>query len=72
MAGDYDEMFMRGSVNVMPKTTEQNLIVCSDKSVAYVDVTNKACVRRFVLLKLNTDRHEALRCLLAIAELRVF
>jgi len=40
MAGDDDEMFMTRSLNVTPKTTEQNLIVCSDKSVAYV-INNK-------------------------------
>jgi len=36
IAGDDDEMFMTGSLNVTPKTTEQHLIVRSDKSVAYV------------------------------------
>jgi len=36
MAGDDDEMFMTRSLNVTPKTTEQHLIACSDKSVAYV------------------------------------
>ena len=34
MAGDDDEMFMTRNLNVMPKTKEQHLIVCSDKSVA--------------------------------------
>jgi len=34
MAGKDDEMFMARSLNVMPKTTEQHLIVRSDKSVA--------------------------------------
>jgi len=34
MAGDYDEVFMKRSLNVTPKTTEQHLIACSDKSVA--------------------------------------
>jgi len=47
MAGDDDEMFMTRSLNVTPKTTEQHLIVRSDKSVAYVS-NNKS--RRFVLL----------------------
>jgi len=32
--GDVDEMFMTRSLNVTPKTTEQHLIVRSDKSVA--------------------------------------
>ena len=36
MAGDDDEMFMTRSLNVTPMTTEQHLIVRSDKSVAYV------------------------------------
>jgi len=36
MAADDDEMFMTRSFNVTPKTTEQHLIVRSDKSVAYV------------------------------------
>ena len=36
MAGDDYEMFMTRSFNVTPKTTEQYLIVRSDKSVAYV------------------------------------
>jgi len=36
MAGDDGELFMTRSFNVTPKTTEQHLIVRSDKSVAYV------------------------------------
>ena len=52
MAGDDDEVFMTKSLNVMPKTTEKNLIVRSDKSVAYV-TSNKRL--------LTTDRHEASR-----------
>jgi len=32
MSGDDDEMFMTRSLNVTPKTTEQRLIVRSDKS----------------------------------------
>jgi len=58
------------SLNVTPKTTKQHLIVCSDKSVAYV-MNNKDCTRRFVLLKLTTDRHKALHSLFATAELVV-
>ena len=34
--GDDDEMFMTRSLNVTPKTTEQHLIVRSDKYVACV------------------------------------
>jgi len=61
MAGDDDKMFMTISLNVTPKTTEQHL-------------TNnkKNSARRFVLLKLTTDRHEASRGLFATAELLVF
>jgi len=43
MTGDDDEMFITGSLNVMPKTTEQHLIVRSDKSVA--SVTNNKRLR---------------------------
>ena len=47
---DVDEMFMTRSFNVTPKTIEQNLIVRSDKSVAYVTNNKRLqCVRRFVL-----------------------
>ena len=45
MTGDDDEMFMTRSLNVTPKTTEQHLIVCSDKSVANVNVTNNERLR---------------------------
>jgi len=38
MVGDDDEMFMTKSFNVAPKTTEQHLIVRSDKSEAKVTV----------------------------------
>jgi len=43
MAGDDDEMFVTRSLNVMPKTTEQHLIACSDKSVAYVTDNKRLC-----------------------------
>ena len=69
MAGKDDEMFMSRSFNVTPKITEQHLIARSNKSVAYVTIKDSA--RRFVLLKLTTDRHEASRGLFAIAELLV-
>ena len=39
--GDVNEMFMTRSLNVTPQTTEQHLIVCSDKSVAYVTNNNR-------------------------------
>ena len=44
-------------------------IAHNDKSVAYV--TNNKRLRRFVLLKLTTDRHKASRSLFATAELLV-
>ena len=69
MAGKDDGMFMSRSFNVTPKITEQHLIARSNKSVAYVTIKDSA--RRFVLLKLTTDRHEASRGLFAIAELLV-
>jgi len=70
IAGDDGEMFMTRSLNVTPKTTEQHLIARNDKSVAYV-TNNKRLCSTFVLLKLTTDRHEALRGLFATAELLV-
>jgi len=36
-------MFMTRSFNVTPKTTEQHLIVRSDKSVAYVTNNKRLC-----------------------------
>ena len=36
MAGDDGELFMTRSFNITPKTTEQHLIVRSDKSVSCV------------------------------------
>jgi len=38
MATDEDDIFMSRSLNVMPKTTEQNLFVRSDKYEAEVTV----------------------------------
>jgi len=43
MAGDDNEMFMTRSLNVTPNTTEQHLIVRSDKSVAYVTNNKRLC-----------------------------
>jgi len=52
--GDVDEMFMTRSLKITPKTTEQHLIVHSDKRVAYVTNNKRLqCARHFVLLKLN-------------------
>ena len=59
--GDVDEMFMTRSLNVTPKTTEQHLIVRSDKSVAYV-INNKRLRLTFSTTeaKLLTDtKHRA-------------
>jgi len=47
-----------------------HLTARSDKSVAHV-TDNKSSTRRFVLLKLTTDRHDASRGLFATAELLV-
>ena len=62
MAGYDDEMFMtKRSLNVTPKTTEQHLIVRSDKSVAYV-TNNKRLRSTFCTIeaKLLTDtKHRA-------------
>ena len=58
------------SFNVTPKTTEQHLIVRSDKSVAYV-TNNKSLYSEFCNIELTTDRHEASRGLFATAELLV-
>ena len=71
MAGDNDEMFMTRSLNVTPKTTEQNLNVCSDKSAAYVTNNNRLHARRFVIVKLTTDKHEVSRGLFATAKVLV-
>ena len=59
--------------NVTPKTTEQNLIVCSDEPEAKV-TNNKSTCAQDIVLKLTrpTDRHEAARGLSATAELLVF
>ena len=59
---------MTKSFSVTPKTTEQHLIASSDKSVAYV-TNNRDSIRRFVLLKLTTDRHEASRGLFATSDI---
>jgi len=40
---DDDEMFMTRSLNLRSKTTEQHLIACSDKSVAYVTNIKRLC-----------------------------
>jgi len=52
MAGDNDETFMTRSLYVTPKTTEQHLIACSDKSVAYV-TNNKRQSSTFCTVEAN-------------------
>jgi len=52
MAGDDDKMFMTESLNVTPKTTEQHLIVRSDKSVAY-ETNNKRLRSTFCIIEAN-------------------
>ena len=54
MAGDNDEMFMTRSLNVMPKTTEQRLIVRSDKSVAYVTNNKRLWCSTFHTIEANS------------------
>ena len=69
MSGDDDKMFMTRSLNVTPKTTEQDLIARCDKSVAYL--TNNKRLRSTCCTEANydTDRHEASRGLFATADL---
>jgi len=52
MAGKDDEIFMKRSFIVTPKTTEQHLIVRSDKSVAYV-TNNKRRWSTFCTIEAN-------------------
>ena len=52
--------------------TTAHLTARSDKSVAYVTNNLKHSARRFVLLNLTTDRHQASRGLFATAELPVY
>ena len=52
MAGKEDEMFMIRSFNGLPKTTEQHLIVRSDKSVAYVN-NNRRLRSTFCAIEAN-------------------
>jgi len=56
MAEDDDEMFVTRSLNVTPKTTEQHLIVRSDKSVAYITNNKRLCS---TFCTITIDRHEA-------------
>ena len=65
MAGDDDEVFMTRSLDVTPKTTEQHLIVRSDKSAA--SVTNNKRLRS-PCYTIEAYRYEASRGLFATAE----
>ena len=51
-AGDDDVVFMTRSLNVMPKTTEQNLIVHSGKSEAAI-TNNKRLRSRYCTAEAN-------------------
>jgi len=52
MEGKDGEMFMTRSFNITPKTTEQHLIACIDKSVAYV-TNNKRLYSTFCIVEDN-------------------
>ena len=70
MAGDDDEVFMTRILNIMPKTTEQQLTVCSGKSESKITII-KDCTWGITLLKQTTDGHKASCGLSATAELLV-
>jgi len=66
---------MTARLDVTPKTTEQNRIVCTSKSEAEVTNNKKKLRLRYCAIdatKLTTDRHEASRGLFATAELLVY
>jgi len=60
---------MTRSLNVVPKTAEQHLIVCSGKRSEITII--KDCARSITLLKLTTDGHKASHSSSATAELLV-
>jgi len=64
---------MTARLDVTPKTTEQNRIVCTSKSEAEVTNNKKLRLRYCTIdaTKLTTDRHEASRGFFATAELLV-
>jgi len=49
IAGDDDEMFITRSLSVTTKTTEQHLIACSDKSVAYITNNKRLCSTSYTI-----------------------
>jgi len=65
---------MTARLDITPKTTEQNRIVCASKSEAEVTNNTKLHLRYCTIdaTKLTTDRHEASRGLFTTAELLVF
>jgi len=70
MAGDDDEMFMTRNLNVTPKTTEQHLVVHSDKSVTY-ETKNKRLRSTYCTIEANYKQIQASRGVFATAELFV-
>jgi len=52
MAGDDDEVFMIRSLNFAPKTTEQRLIVRSDKSETKV-INNRRVRSKYCTIEAN-------------------
>ena len=70
-----NRVYMTARLDVTPKTTKQNRIVCTSKSEAEVTTDNFKKLRsRYCTTdatKLTTDRHEASRGLFATAELLV-
>jgi len=72
IAEDNDEMFMTGTLNIMPKTAEQHLIGRNDKSFAYVTNNNRLCSTCCTIVAtVTTERHEASHGLFVTAELLV-
>jgi len=63
---------MTARLDVTPKTTEQNRIVCTSKSEAEVTNNKKMHLSTIDATKLTTNRHKASRGLFATAELLVF
>ena len=58
MAGDDVEMSVTRNLNVPPETTEQHLIVCSDRSVAYV-TNNKILCSMFCTIEAKHRRTQS-------------
>ena len=69
MARDDDKVFMTRSLNIMPKTAEQHLIVCSGKSKAEATVLLLRVHSSYCTIEANSDRHSASRGLSATADL---